>query len=116
MVTLDSALQNSYAEHVLSGNALPINYGSYVSQFQTITGGDFAVSITRAVSRPVFPAFTGDYSSQDATNKLVHKEFNTFVGPMKSADYTTGAYDYAKELQWQLQMGLRCSRNIQRDH
>ena len=109
VVTLDSALQNSYAEHVLSGKALPINYGSYVSQFQTITGGDFAVSITRAVSRlkSVFLTFAGNYSSQDTTNKLVHKEFNTFVGPMKSDDYTTGAYDYAKELQWQLQIGSK---------
>ena len=103
MVTLDSALQNSYAEHVLSGKALPIKYGSYVSQFQTITGGDFAVSITRAASKlkSVFLTFAGGYSSQDTTNKLLHKEFNTFVGPMTSADYTTGAYDYTKELQWQ---------------
>jgi hypothetical protein len=31
IVTLDSALQNSYAEHILSGKALPINYGTYVS-------------------------------------------------------------------------------------
>ena len=51
LVTLDSALQNSYAERVLSGKPLPINYGSYVTQFQTLTSGDFAVSVTRAVSR-----------------------------------------------------------------
>ena len=107
MVTLDSALQTSYAEHGLWGEALPNNYGSYVSQFQTITGGDFAVSITRAVSRlkSVFLTFAGDYSSQDTTNKLVHKEFNTFVGPMRSADCSTGGYDHAKELQLQLQIG-----------
>ena len=36
LVTLDSALQNSYAEHVLAGKALPINYGTYVTQFQTV--------------------------------------------------------------------------------
>ena len=109
VVTLDSALQNSYAEHVLSVKALPINYGSYVSQFQTITGGDFAVSITRAVSRlkSVFLPFARDYTSQDATSKLVHKEFNTFVGPMRSADFTAGGYDHAKELQWQLQIGSK---------
>ena len=30
LVTLDSSLQNSYAEHVLSGKNLPINYSTYV--------------------------------------------------------------------------------------
>ena len=80
-----------------------------MSKFQTVTGGDFAVSITRAVSRlkSVFLTCARNYSSQDSTNKLVHKEFNTFVGPMKSYDFTTGGYDYAKELQWQLQIGSK---------
>ena len=32
IVSLDSALQNSYAEHVLSGKALPINYSTYIYQ------------------------------------------------------------------------------------
>ena len=53
VVTLDNALQNSYAEHVLSGKALPINYSTYVSQFQTL-GTDakqISVSVTRSVSR-----------------------------------------------------------------
>ena len=108
-MTLDSALQNSYAEHVLSGKALPINYGSYVSQFQTITGGDFAVSVTRAVSRlkSVFLTFDGDHTTQNTTNKLLHNQFNTFAGPMASTDWTTGTYDYGKELQWQLQIGSK---------
>ena len=89
-----------------------------MSQFQTITGGDFAVSVTRAVSRlkPVFLTFAGDYTSQDTTNKLVHKEFNPFVGPMRSTDYTTGGYDYAKELQWQLQIGSKMSPSIPQGH
>ena len=64
LVTLDSALQNSYAEHVLSGKPLPINYGSYITQFQTITSSDFAVSVTRAVSRlkSVFINFGGAHT------------------------------------------------------
>ena len=109
VATLDLALQNSYAEHVLSSKALPINYGSYVSHSQTITGGDLAVSIAKAVSmlKSVFLAFAGNDSSLNTTNKIVHKDFNAFVGPMKSDDYTTGAYDYAKELQWQLQIGSK---------
>ena len=35
VVTLDSALQNSYAEHVLSGKSLPINYGTDITMQQT---------------------------------------------------------------------------------
>ena len=47
VVTLDSALQNSDAEHVLSGKALPINYSTYISQFQSITSADLAVNVSR---------------------------------------------------------------------
>ncbi|MGV2432778.1 MAG UNVERIFIED_CONTAM: hypothetical protein LVQ98_05595 [Rickettsiaceae bacterium] len=47
LVTLDSALQNSYAEHVLSGKALPINYGTYVTQFQTLSSAATSLSASR---------------------------------------------------------------------
>jgi hypothetical protein len=106
VVTLDSALQNSYAEHVLSGKALPINYGTYVSQFQTITSTDFSVSVSRAVSRlkSVFVNFDGARSEANE-NGLFHRAFNTFMGPMSGANYTGGSYGYTKELQWQLQIG-----------
>ena len=57
--------------------------------------------------KSVFLTVAGGYTSQDYTNKLVHKEFNTFVGPMRSADFTTRGYDYAKELQWHLQIGSK---------
>ena len=108
LVTLDSALQNSYAEHVLSGKPLPINYGSYITQFQTITSTDFAVSVTRAVSRlkSVFINFDG--ARNDTTNKgLFHRGFNTFASPMANADYSDGGYNYVRELQWQLQIGSK---------
>ena len=108
VVTLDSALQNSYAEHVLSGKTLPINYGSYVSQYQTVQGGDFAVNVTRAVSRlkSVFVNFDGDHATTSA-NAVVHQQFNTFMGPMAGTDYTAGTYDFTKELNWQLQIGSK---------
>ena len=92
VVSLDSALQNSYAEHVLSGKALPINYGTYISQFQTITSTDFAVSVSRAVSRlkSVFVNFDGARSETNE-NGLFHRAFNTFMGPMSGTNYTDGA-------------------------
>ena len=108
LVTLDSALQNSYAEHVLSGKALPINYGTYVTQFQTLASSDFAVSVTRAVSRlkSVFINFDGGHGN--TTDKsLFHTSFNTFQGPMQGTDDVDGQYDYAKELQWQPQIGSK---------
>jgi hypothetical protein len=35
VVTLRLSSSELYAEHVLSGKALPINYGTYISQFQS---------------------------------------------------------------------------------
>ena len=51
MCTLDNALDNSYAQHLLSGKALPINYNTWVSQFQAIAGSDVQLNVTRALTR-----------------------------------------------------------------
>ena len=48
---LDNALNNEYAALLLSGKALPINYSSYVSQQQSISGQNPSINITRALSR-----------------------------------------------------------------
>ena len=50
-VSLDSALQNSYAEHVLSGKTLPLNYNTLITMQQSVSGGQITVNISRAVSR-----------------------------------------------------------------
>ena len=82
VVTLDSALQNSYSEHVLSGKSLPINYGTYITMQQTVTGSNISVNVARAVSRlkTIFCSFNGDYNPTQAMIKqnpyyLVKKEF-----------------------------------------
>ena len=51
VVALDSGLQNSYAEHVLSGKSLPINYSTYVTILQSVVFPTVNVSVTRSVSR-----------------------------------------------------------------
>ena len=112
VVTLDSALQNSYAEHVLSGKALPINYGSYITQFQSIATSDFAVSVTRAVSRlkSVFINFDGTHPTDDNADNdadFFHRTFNTFMSPMTNDNFSGEAYDFNKEFQWQLQIGSK---------
>ena len=91
-----------------SGKPLPINYGSYVTQFQTLTTGDFAVSVTRAVSRLKSVFINCDGGHGNTTDKsLFHTTFNTFQGPMYGTDYVGGTYDYDRELQWQLQIGSK---------
>ena len=49
--TLDNALDNSYAEHLLSGKSLPINYSTYVSQVSQMTGQKSAINVARALTR-----------------------------------------------------------------
>ena len=51
VITLDSGLQSSYDEHVLSGKSLPINYSTYVGILQSIAFPNVNVSVTRSVSR-----------------------------------------------------------------
>ena len=50
--TLDNSLDNSYAEHLLSGKSLPINYNTLVSQMQTILGQEKpSINVSRALTR-----------------------------------------------------------------
>jgi len=110
VVTLDSALQNSYAEHVLSGKALPINYSTFITQYQTLTTVDAAVNVTRAVSRlkSVFINFDASHAANNNDGVNVHSVVNTFLGPMGDlTDYFGGPYSFIKELQWQLQIGSK---------
>ena len=101
VVTLDNALENSYAEHLLSGKALPINYGTYICQDQVVSGNNISVNISRAASRlkSVFISMTGaGFSSSTAANL---KEFNNFWCAM------LGSYDHDKEMEFQVQIGSK---------
>jgi len=52
LCTLDNALDNSYAQHLLSGKSLPISYNTFVSQMQTIAGQDApTINVSRALTR-----------------------------------------------------------------
>ena len=54
---------NSYSEHVLSGKSLNIQYGTYITMQQTVTGDNISVNLSRSVSRlkTIFCPFGGDY-------------------------------------------------------
>ena len=102
IVTLDNGLQNSYAEHVLSGKSLPINYSTYISILQSCTF-PMNVSVTRAVSRlkTVFFNFDGDHSNVTNAITGVYKDWNSFQHPMQ------GAYNFNNELEFQVQIGSK---------
>jgi hypothetical protein len=61
IVTLDNGLENEYAKHLLSGKSLPINYDTYISQMQTMSGADFSCNVTRSLTRlkSIFLNFDG---------------------------------------------------------
>jgi len=107
IVTLDNALDNSYAELLLSGKSLPISYSTYISQFQSILSGDVGqqkvrINIARSLSRlkSVFISF-------DKTNTVasaVYKDFNSFYSPMyMSTDVHTMGQE--GEIEFQMQLG-----------
>ena len=100
---LDNSLQNNYDSHLLSGKSLPINFNTYITQSQAITGQDVGVSLNRAITRlkSIFVTF---YQSTD-TEKPTHKEFCDFNHPMDNA--TGLLYDKGYELEYQIQVGSK---------
>ena len=92
VVSLDSALQNSYSEHVLSGKSLNIQYGTYITMQQSVAGDNISVNVSRAVSRlkTIFCSFDHDFKPTDQ-NKidypafLVKKNWNYFYHPMANS-------------------------------
>ena len=49
--TIDSALANSYASHVLKGNPLHLNFTSVVASRHLVPGASFTVSLVRGFTR-----------------------------------------------------------------
>jgi hypothetical protein len=91
MCTLDNALDNSYAEWLLSGKSLPINYNTYVSQMQsTLSSGSIGqqsirLNVTRALSRlkSVFITLINPTpSTAEAGAYIGRKDWNNFYSPM----------------------------------
>ena len=49
--TIDSALANSYASHVLKGNPLHLHYSSVVGSRHLVNGSNFTISLVRGFTR-----------------------------------------------------------------
>jgi hypothetical protein len=64
---LDNALDNSYAQNLLSGKTLPITYNTFISQMQTISGQDNPlITVSRAITRlkRVFVTLVKDHTGE----------------------------------------------------
>ena len=107
---LDNALDNSYAEHLLSGKSLPINYNTYVSQMQSLLSGangqpKVRLNVTRALSRLKSGFFT--LGKEVSPSDLARKPWNTFYSPMWSYTGANDQFDSAGEFEAQLQLGSK---------
>ena len=106
--TLDNQLDNSYAEHLLSGKALPINYNTYVSQMQTISSQKVLLNITRALSRLKSVFVTLDKVVTNENDFLGRKRWNTFYSPMHTfSNGSSNIFHQSGEFETQLQIGSK---------
>jgi len=100
LATLDNAVDNQIADHLLSGKPLPINYQTFISQSTTVgDGGKFSVNVSRAVTRlsRVYMTLDGPANAESRS-----KEWNSFFHPMAS-----GVYNPQLEFQYQVQIGSK---------
>ena len=100
LCTLDNSVDNQIADHLLSGKALPINFQTFISQSQVVSGQSLSVNVSRAVTRlsSIFVSFNGAIA-----NEVRAKAFNTFFHPMANA----AEYDPSFELEYQIQVGSK---------
>ena len=109
---MDNQLENEFAQRFLSGQTIPINYSTFITNLQVLQGQTPSVNITRALSRlkSAFLALTGKPTGTTNSNDLLNKysyaflrDWNDFYHPMAgSATYNSG-----KELEIQLQSGSK---------
>jgi len=110
LCTLDNALDNSYAQHLLSGKSLPISYNTFVSQMQTVSGGDLRVNVSRALTRlkSVFVTLEKDLTGSTRGVLPLRKKWNDFFSPMSDSNRDGKLKHNPKgEFEFQLQIGAK---------
>ena len=110
LCTLDNALDNSYAQHLLSGKSLPISYNTFVSQMQTISGPDVSINVSRALTRlkSVFVTLEKGYTTDNRNTFALRKAWKDFFSPMSSLNRTgIFKHDPRGEFEFQLQIGSK---------
>ena len=109
--SLDNALDNEYAQHLLSGKSLPINYNTYVSQTQQLVGQNPVINVMRALTRlkSIFINIdkTRGNENVQADGGTTYKTFNDFFHSMGALALNAQVYDPALEVECQIQMGSK---------
>ena len=109
--TLDNALDNSYAQHLLTGKSLPISYNTFVSQMQTIAGQDAPlINVSRALTRlkSVFVTLNKDILG-DRLKLYGRRNWNDFFSPLSIDNFSrnTVKHNPDGEFEFQLQIGSK---------
>jgi hypothetical protein len=110
LCTLDNALDNSYAQHLLSGKSLPISFNTFVSQMQTISGPDVSINVSRALTRlkSVFVTLEKGYSTDGRDAFALRKAWKDFFSPMSFLNRSgILKHDPRGEFEFQLQIGSK---------
>lgn len=81
-VQLDNELDNQFAQHLLSGKTMPIQFTSYTTQKQSITTTQPTLNISRALTRLKDIFVTFDDEDGDRT---IYKTANSFKHPSGTA-------------------------------
>ena len=103
VITLDNALDNEYAQHMLSGKSLPINFSSYYTGVQVSTGGsDNTINVSRALTsmKGVFVSMFKSQTPDPAQATSLH-EVNSFW------HQRDGAHERSKYAQFDMQIGSK---------
>ena len=104
--TLDNALDNSYAQHLLSGKSLPISYNTFVSQLQSTTSTDKnLINVSRALTR-LKSVFVTLHKAEAAT-AVTRKCWNNFHSPMVPDQADALHHNSEGEFEFQLQIGSK---------
>ena len=90
LVTLDNSLDNEYAQHLLDGGNLPINFSTFTTASQAISNVKAIVNVQRAFTRmkSVYVSLSNDDQTDPSGNPI--REVNDFLNPMGTT------YDFQK--------------------
>ena len=66
---MDNPLENEFAQRFLSGQTIPINYNTFITNLQVLSGQTPSVNITRALSR-LKSVYFNTYWSTSRNNKF----------------------------------------------
>ncbi len=109
VVSLDTGLQNSYDQIVLSSKEIPIHYNTFSSQFQTITGQEEPfINVSRAATRlkSVFVSLDKNLTSGIRFGPG-RKSWNEFFSPASENNISMHNNKSEDEFELQIQIGSK---------